>query len=70
MEGLFMFVSSAENCSPEDLQGGSVFSVVVGLYEDLHVLIEGDEEAQRALHGELAEVAPQQLGDIGLADAE
>jgi len=51
------------------LQGGSVFSVVVGLYDDLHVLIEGDEEAQRALHGELAEVAAQQFGDIGLADA-
>jgi len=29
------------------LQGGSVVSVVVGLYDDLHVLIEGDEEAQR-----------------------
>jgi hypothetical protein len=39
------------------LQGGGVFSVVVGLYDDLHVLIEGDEEAQKALHGELAEVA-------------
>ena len=41
----------------EDLQGGGVLSVVVGLYDDLHVLIEGDEEAQKALHGELAEVA-------------
>jgi hypothetical protein len=39
------------------LQGGGVFSVVVGLHDDLHVLIEGDEEAQKALHGELAEVA-------------
>jgi hypothetical protein len=29
----------------------------VGFYDDLHVLIEGDEEAQKALHGELAEVA-------------
>jgi len=26
----------------EDLQGGGVFSVVVGLYDDVHVLIEGD----------------------------
>jgi len=39
------------------LQGGGVFSVVVGLYDDLHVLMEGDEESQKALHGELAEVA-------------
>lgn len=52
-----------------DLQGGGVFSVVVGLY-DVHVLIEGDEEAQKALHGELAEVAAQHPGDIGLAGAE
>jgi len=43
---------------------------VVRLYDDLHVLIEGYEKAQKALHGELAEVAAQQLGDIGLADAE
>jgi hypothetical protein len=49
----------AGNCNSEDLQGGGVFSVVVGLYDDLHVLIEGDEEAQKALHGELAEVAAQ-----------
>ena len=48
----------------EDLQGGGVFSVVMGLYNDVHVLIEGDEEAQKALHGELAEVAAQHLGDI------
>jgi hypothetical protein len=35
---------------------------VVGLYDDLYVLIEGDEEAQKALHGELAEVAgPRRL---------
>jgi hypothetical protein len=51
----------------EDLQCGGVFSVVVGLYDDLHVVIEGDEEAQKALHGELAEVAAQHPGDIGLA---
>jgi hypothetical protein len=52
------------------LQGVGVFSVVVGLYDDLHVLIEGDEEAQKALDGKLAEVASQHLGDIRLADAE
>ena len=58
------------NGASEDLQGGGVFSVVVGLYDDVHVLIEGDEETQKALHGELAEVAAQHLRDIGLADAE
>jgi len=42
-----------------------VFSVVVGLYDDVHVLIEGDEEAQKALHGELAEVAAQHLETSG-----
>jgi hypothetical protein len=36
----------------------------------LHVLIEGEEEAQKARHGELAKVAAQHPGDIGLADAE
>jgi hypothetical protein len=51
-------------------RSGAFFSVVVGLYDDLHVLIEGDEEALKALHGELAEVAVQHLGDAGLADAE
>jgi hypothetical protein len=34
---------------------------VSGLYDDLHVLIEGDEEAQKALRGELAEVAARGL---------
>jgi hypothetical protein len=53
----------------EDLQGGAFF-LVVGLYDDLHVLVEGDQEAQKALDGKLAEVAAQHLGDIGLADAE
>jgi hypothetical protein len=43
------------------LQGGGIFSVVVGLYDDLHVLIEGDEEAQKAPRGELAEVAVRGL---------
>jgi hypothetical protein len=65
MDSLFLQPAS------EDLEGGGVFSVVVGLYYDLHVVIEGDEEAQQALpHGELAEVVAQHLGDIGLADAE
>jgi hypothetical protein len=43
---------------------------VVEFYDHLHALIEGDEEAQTALHGELPEVAPRRLGDIGLAEAQ
>jgi hypothetical protein len=34
---------------------------VVGLYDDVNVLIEGNEEAQKALHGKLPEVAAQHL---------
>ena len=59
----FRAPNRAENCGSEDLQGGGVFSVVVGFYDDLHVLIEGDEEAQKALHGELAEVAAEHLSE-------
>jgi hypothetical protein len=36
--------------SSADPVKGGVFSVVVGLCDDLHVLIEGDEEAQEAPH--------------------
>jgi len=49
----------------KDVQGRGIPSVVVGLYDDLHVLIEGDEDAQKTLQGKLAEVAAQHLGDIG-----
>jgi hypothetical protein len=46
------------------LHGGSVVSVVVSFYDYLHVLIERQEEAQKALHGELAEVDARHVGDI------
>ena len=36
----------------------------MGLYDDVHVVIEDDKEAQKALHGELAEVAAR--GSKGL----
>ena len=42
-------------------RAGAFFLLWWGLYDDLHVLIEGDEEAQKALHGELTEVAAQQI---------
>jgi hypothetical protein len=43
------------------LQGRGVFSVGVGLYYDLHVLIESYEEAQKALHGGRRKSFAQQL---------
>jgi hypothetical protein len=39
-------------------------------HDNLHILIQRDQEAQQAFDGELAEVAAQHLRDIGLADAE
>jgi len=53
---LFLEAQPQETC-----RAGAFFSVVSGLYDDLHVLIEGDEEAQKALRGELAEVAARGL---------
>ena len=52
------------------MQGWSVVSVTMRLYHDLHILIEGDEEAQKALNGKLPELTAQHLGYIGLADAK
>jgi hypothetical protein len=52
------------------LQGRSVFPVTVRLYHDLHILIEGHQEAQKALNGKLPELTAQHLRDIGLADSE
>jgi hypothetical protein len=52
------------------LQGSRFSSVVVRLDDDVHILIEGYEEAEQALDGELAEVATKHLGNIGLTDAE
>jgi hypothetical protein len=54
----------------EDLQGRSVVSITVRLYDDLHILIEGYEKAQKSLNGKLPELAAQHFGYIGLTDAE
>jgi|HubBroStandDraft_6_1064221.scaffolds.fasta_scaffold716468_2 hypothetical protein len=47
----------------EDMQRGSVFSVTMRLYNDLDILIERHEEAQKALNGELTELTAQHLGN-------
>ncbi len=39
-------------------------------HHNLHIMIQRYQEAQQALHGELAEGAAQHLRDIGLADSE
>jgi hypothetical protein len=54
----------------EDLQGGSVFPVVMRLYHDLDILIERHQEAQKALNGKLPEFSPQHFGNVGLANAK
>jgi hypothetical protein len=52
------------------MQGRSVASIPVRLHDDLHILIERNEEAQQALNGKLPEFATQHLGDVGLFDPE
>lgn len=52
------------------MQRRSVVSVAMGLYDDLHVLIECHEETQKALHGELPELSTQHLEYVRLADAQ
>jgi len=42
----------------------------MGLYDNLHVLVERHEEAQKAFHGKLPEFTAQHLRYIGLADSE
>jgi len=42
----------------------------VRLHDDFHVLSQRDKETQQPLHGELPEVAMQQLRNIGLLHAE
>lgn len=42
----------------------------MSLHHDLDVLSERHEEAHQTLDGELAEVAVQHLGDVGLLHAE
>jgi len=39
-------------------------------YNDLHILVERNQETQKAFHGELTKRAAQHLRDIRLPDAE
>jgi hypothetical protein len=52
------------------MQSRGVASAPVRLHDDLNILIERNEEAQKALNRKLPEFAPQHLGDIGLFDPE
>jgi hypothetical protein len=50
-----------------DLQG---WRVTMRLDDDLDILIERHEKTQQAFNRELAELAAQQLGNVGLAAAD
>lgn len=54
----------------ENLQRRSVSRVAVRLYDDLHILIERHEEAQKALNRKLPELAAQHFRHIRLANSE
>ena len=45
-------------------------SVTVRLHDNLHILVERYQEAQKAFHGKLPELTAQHLRNIGLADSE
>src|SRR5271166_3794253 len=52
------------------MQRRLVVPVPMRFYHDFNILIECNEETQKTLDRKLPELAAQQLGDIGLADAE
>jgi hypothetical protein len=52
------------------VERGGVVAIAVRPDTDLDILIERDKEAQKALDGELAKLAAEHFGDIGLADTE
>jgi hypothetical protein len=52
------------------MQRWSVVSAAVRLHDDLDILIERHQEAQKALNRELPELAAQHLGNVGLSDGE
>jgi hypothetical protein len=56
--------------SSENLQSRSIASVTVRLHDNLHILVERYQEAQKAFHGKLPELTAQHLRNIGLADSE
>ncbi len=51
------------------MQRWSVPGVTMRLYDDFNILIESDQEVQKALYGKLPKLTAQHLGDIGLFDA-
>src|ERR1700691_4071223 len=63
-------LTSPRKQSSENLQGRGVVSAMVRLHHNFHILVERDQEAQQAFHGELAELTAQHLRNIGLADSE
>jgi hypothetical protein len=52
------------------MQSWSVVSAPMRLDDDLDILIERHQKAQKALNGKLPEFASQHLGNVGLFDAE
>jgi hypothetical protein len=52
------------------MQSWSVAPAPVRLHDDLDILIERHQKAQKALNGKLPEIAAQHLGDVGLFDPE
>jgi hypothetical protein len=52
------------------MEGWGVFPATMRLHDDLDILIERHQKAQKPLNGKLPELPAQHLGDIGLPDAE
>jgi hypothetical protein len=52
------------------MQRWGILGVTMRFYYDFNVLIECDEEAQKALNRKLPELAAEHHADIGLADAK
>ena len=56
--------------SSRHLQRRHAIPFPMRLHHNFHILIQRHQEAQQAFNGELAELAAQHLGYIGLADSE
>jgi hypothetical protein len=52
------------------LERRSASGVAVRLYDDLHILVQRHQEAQKTLNRKLPEIAAQHLRYIGLANSE
>jgi hypothetical protein len=53
-----------------NMKSGGHGAWTVRLDRDLHVVVERNQEAKKALDGELAEFAAEHFGDVRLLDAE